>query len=188
MGEAEDNLADLRLTRNDIYRCSLIVTRHRLRIHRVYVTPNDRIAGVLSTRDLMLLIRDNRAASPISEWMSSPTYTVRADEPVSLATERLEKAHVSGLVVMDEGWPLGVFTQVEALEARGEPRETPIDALMSPALLCLPKDTKTLLDRRPRCAFVALSHWINARLQEFSRGWTSLALRPTNSNCAELVG
>ena len=111
------------------------------RLHRVYVEESEKLVGVLSTNDVMLAIRDKRVNKPISDWMSSPVFTVRAQEPVSLATERLEKARVQGLVVVDKGWPVGVFTQREALEARHHARKTPVDKVMNPAMLSLEADT-----------------------------------------------
>ena len=113
--------------------------------HRVYVEDGGKLVGVLSTRDIMLAIRDKRVAQPISEWMSSPAFTVRCDEPVSLATERLEKAGVTGLIVVDQDFPVGLFTQREALESRDESRETVVEAVMSCAMLAL--DTTTPLYR-----------------------------------------
>jgi CBS domain-containing protein len=111
-------------------------------IHRVYVEKDDRPVGVLSTRDIMLLIRDKRSTSPISRWMSSPAFTIRASEPISLATDRLERAHISGLVVVDDdGWPVGLFTQREALESRDCPRNTRVEETMSSAMLALDVDT-----------------------------------------------
>jgi len=95
-------------------------------IHRVYVESDGRLVGVLSTRDIMLAIRDKRVSAPIGDWMSSPAFTVRAEEPVSLATERLERAGISGLVVVDQDCPVGLFTQREALQSRDQNRDTPL--------------------------------------------------------------
>jgi signal-transduction protein with cAMP-binding, CBS, and nucleotidyltransferase domain len=115
------------------------------RIHRVFVEDAGRPVGVLSTKDVMLAIRDTRVATPIHRWMSSPAFTVRASEPISLATDRLERAHVSGLIVTDDDWPVGLFTQREALLARDRPRDTRIDEVMSAAMLAL--DIETPLHR-----------------------------------------
>jgi CBS domain-containing protein len=109
--------------------------------HRVFVEKDGRPVGVLSTKDIMLAIRDKRTATPLSRWMSSPAFTVRASQPISLATDRLERAHVSGLVVVDDGWPVGVFSQREALEARDCPRDMRVDDAMSSAMLALDVDT-----------------------------------------------
>jgi len=111
------------------------------RFHRVFVSDAGKLVGVLSTREVMLAIRDKRVRTPISSAMSSPVFTIRHDEPISLATERLGKARVSGLVVLEDEWPVGLFTQREALEARDEPRETPVEAVMSAAMLALDMGT-----------------------------------------------
>lgn len=112
------------------------------RLHRVFVEENGKLVGVLSTKDVMRAIRDKRVKSPIREWMSSPVFTIRAEEPVSLAVERLVKAHVTGLVVVEDDWPIGLFTQREALEARDRERNTPVEETMSAALLALDIDTE----------------------------------------------
>jgi len=114
----------------------------RDRVHRVFLDVEDgRTAGVVTTRDLMRAISDKRMSQPLAEFMSSPVFTVRASEPVSLATERLGKARVTGLVVVDEGWPVGVFSEFEAMEARDARRETPVEEVMSPAILILTSRT-----------------------------------------------
>ena len=111
------------------------------RFHRVFVEDAGKLVGVLSTRDIMLAIRDKRVNQPLEQWMSSPVFTIRVEEPISLATERLEKAHVTGLLAVDDGWPVGIFTQREALMARDRPRDTPVEEVMSSALLALEADT-----------------------------------------------
>ncbi len=112
------------------------------RIHRVFVERDGELQGVLSTRDLMLSIRDVRMNNPIREFASSPVFSVRATEPVSLATDRLAKAKVSGLVVVDDDWPVGVFTQVEAMASRDLPRTTPTEDVMNSAMICMDLETK----------------------------------------------
>jgi predicted transcriptional regulator len=111
------------------------------RFHRIFVVDSDELVGVISTKDVMLAIRDKRVNQPISQWMSSPVFTVRHSEPIALATERLGKARVRGLVVVENEWPVGLFTQREALAARDEPRDLPVEGAMSSALLALDVDT-----------------------------------------------
>lgn len=113
--------------------------------HRVFIEDAGRLVGMLSTRDIMLAIRDKRVQQPVDQWMSSPVFTIRVQEPTSLATERLEKAHVTGLVAVDDGWPVGIFAQREALEAKDLPRDTPVEDVMSSAFLAL--NAGTLLHR-----------------------------------------
>jgi CBS domain-containing protein len=116
------------------------------RVHRVFVVEEGELVGVLSTKDVLAVLRDKRVMTPIVEVMSSPVFTVRTTDPVSLATDRLEKAHVSGLVVVDEEeWPVGTFTQLEGLESRSLPGATQVEEAMSYAMLCL--DVRTPLCR-----------------------------------------
>ena len=108
-------------------------------IHRVYVVDDKKQPiGVISTRDLMLAVRDQRLNREIEEYMSSPVFTIRCHEPISEAVQRLARAHISGLVVLDEDWPVGVFTQRDALLFQHMPRTTPVEDAMDPALLILP--------------------------------------------------
>lgn len=112
------------------------------RVHRIFVVQaGDVPRGVVSTRDVMQAIADKRMGTPISEYMSSPLFTIRAQEPISLASDRLEKAHVTGLVVVEDGWPVGVFTQEDALASRGMVRTTRVDDVMDPAILILDGET-----------------------------------------------
>lgn len=112
-------------------------------IHRVFVTDGDAVVGVLSARDVMGAIRDNRDERPLSAFMSSPVVTVQADEPISFATDRLAKSHVTGLVVIDDqAWPIGVFTQVEALESKDHPRDTAVEEVVSWEMIHLEHDRK----------------------------------------------
>jgi CBS domain-containing protein len=128
----------------------LLVQHH---IHRVFVrdpssTDESRpsLLGVFSTKEVLAAIRDKRLTQPISDLMVQPVFTIENKASVATATDRLRNAHVSGLVVVDEDEsPIGVFTQVEALEARDLPPETPIEEVMNYAMLCL--DVRTPLFR-----------------------------------------
>lgn len=111
------------------------------RIHRVFLTDADGTVGLVTTRDLMRAIREQQLATPLGKYMSSPLFTIRASEPISLASERLGKAKVTGLVVVDGDWPVGIFTQLEALESRELPRDTPTEACMNPGILVLDEAT-----------------------------------------------
>ena len=112
------------------------------RIHRVFVADGDQLRGVLSTKELLVASRDKRVATPIVEHMSKPAFIIPVTTELSRAIDRLWSAHVSGLCVVDEEErPLGLFTQVEALVARDMPPETPLEDVMSYAMLCLHSST-----------------------------------------------
>lgn len=108
------------------------------RIHRLCVTRDGALAGVLSTTDLMRVIAEKRVNHPVGEYMSSPVFTIRDHEPLSEALERLDRGHASGLVVVEDGWPVGIFSKRQALEARDQPRSTAVGDVMSPKILVLP--------------------------------------------------
>jgi CBS domain-containing protein len=114
-------------------------------IHRVYVEEESKLVGILSTRDIMLALAEKKSGGAISDWMSSPAFSIRVEEPIALATERLERAGVSGLVALDDGWPVGLFTQREALESQDRDRNTPVEQAMNSAMLAL--DVSTPLHR-----------------------------------------
>ena len=109
------------------------------RIHRVFVSGSGAgLSGVFGTKEVLLAIRDKRPGTSIGEHMSKPAFTVPMTAELSRAMDRLWSAHVGGLVVVDEDErPIGLFTQVEALLARDLPPETPVEAAMSYAMLCL---------------------------------------------------
>jgi CBS domain-containing protein len=115
--------------------CARLMREHHH--HRVFVIYEERLAGVFTTRDLMTVVSQARVEGTVADLMTAPVFTVRVEEPIALATDRLARAHVSGLVVVDDGWPVGIFTQAEALEAARMPRDTPVEDVFSPALLCL---------------------------------------------------
>jgi CBS domain-containing protein len=116
------------------------------RIHRVFVVEEDAILGVLGTRDMLLAIERAGLDRPIGGVMSAPAFTVPASAALATATDGLERAHVWGLGVVDEeGWPVGTFTQTEALEARDLPGDTPLEDVMSNSMLCL--HVRTALSR-----------------------------------------
>lgn len=119
--------------------CQLMQKRQ---VHRVFVRDDDGLHGVFSTRDVMEVIAQARLNHPIREFMSKPLFTVRASESIALATDRLEKARISGLIVVEDEWPVGVFTQVEAMHARELPRDTPVEEAMNSAMVCMPADTR----------------------------------------------
>jgi len=114
------------------------------RIHRVVLAVDHRPVGVFSTRDLMRAVVEARLDLPLARAMSSPVITVPTDEALSRATEMLIDGKVRGVVVVEGGdesaWPVGLFTQREALEAEARAGETPVEEVMSAALLCLPPD------------------------------------------------
>ncbi len=109
------------------------------RVHRLVVTRAGRPVGVLSTRDAMRAILEAHVKEPLSRVMTTELATVDVGEAIDVAVGRLTDANVHGLVVVDDGWPVGVFTQQEAIKARALPaalRATPVEQIMSYETIC----------------------------------------------------
>jgi CBS domain-containing protein len=113
----------------------VMVEKH---IHRVFVLDDDsRALGVLSTRDVIAAVADARSNAPIERVMSSPVVSVDVSASLGQALGALEHARVGGVVVTEGGEPVGLFTEVEALESRSLARGVRVEEVMTPALLCL---------------------------------------------------
>lgn len=108
------------------------------RVHRLFVVEDERPIGVLSWRDLLRVVIDEKVAQPVSSFMSSPVITVPMGEPLSRAVEQLVKTPVRGLVVEDAGLAVGLFTQVEAVAARDLVPSTPVGEAIGWSLIQLP--------------------------------------------------
>ncbi len=113
-------------------------TMRDARIHRVFVEEGDRLVGVLSTRDLMRVVVERGVAEPLGELAHGSLVTVKADDPLALAADRLDRSNKQGLVVVEDGWPVGIFDQRVALASRGLPPETRVDEVMTLRIVTLP--------------------------------------------------
>lgn len=111
-------------------------------VHRLFIIEGERIAGVISTRELAAAVRDARIAAPLSSVMTGLILSVDVHAPLSDAIDLLARVSVSGLIVTDEGLPVGMFTQLDALASRDLPRTTPVEATYDAAVICLPAQTK----------------------------------------------
>ena len=110
-------------------------------VHRVFVVEDGRAVGVLSTRDLLRALEEKRDNHRISDFMTSPVFTIQDEETLGEAVARLERGHASGLIVVEGDWPVGVFGKTEALDARDLPRTVAVGDVMSPRILVLPATT-----------------------------------------------
>lgn len=110
----------------------------RMRIHRLYVVEDGRMQGVISTQEVMQAVADANVRIPLAELMSGGIVTVKAADPLSLAIDRLAAAKHSALVVVEDKWPVGIFSQGEALASRDAPAVQPVSEWMDTRILCLP--------------------------------------------------
>ena len=113
------------------------------RVHRIFLQDErHRLTGVVGTREVMRAISEARWSSRLDAIMSRRPFTVPCEMSVALAIGRLSAAKAQGLVVVDpEAWPVGLFTQREALLARNLPAKACVDEAMSNAVLFMSADT-----------------------------------------------
>jgi CBS domain-containing protein len=127
---------------------SAVALRHAARlmidneIHRVFVNEGDQLVGVISAVDLAAAVRDAKLDAPVSSIMTSPIVTIDVHEPLGAAVDRLDRRHVTGLIVTEDDQPIGVFAQKDALASRELPRSSSIEDAYDPAVICLPADMK----------------------------------------------
>jgi CBS domain-containing protein len=108
------------------------------RVHRLFVEEAGALIGVFSTLDLLGAIKGARVTLPVEKVMSHPAFTIEVGATLAHATDRLARAHITGLAVVDEdGWPLGTFSQVDALAAKDRPGDTPLEDVMCNAMACV---------------------------------------------------
>lgn len=110
------------------------------RIHRVFVRAKEGpgLTGVVSTRDVMEAVASSSMRAPLSDFMTTPVLTVRDDDTLGHATDKLTESGVAGMVVVDsQEIPVGYFTQVEALQTRDWDMSTPVEAAMNLGILCM---------------------------------------------------
>lgn len=115
-------------------------TMLKRRIHRLFVDGPDGLAGVVSTRDVMRAVHDQKVRTPAVEIATKKVFRVEATDSIALAVERLDATNRHGLVVTDEGFPVGTFSQLDALLGRARDPRTPVEEVMNLQLLVLPHD------------------------------------------------
>ncbi len=109
--------------------------------HRLFVAEDGQLVGLVGTREVMRAVVRQEVRVPIADIMTSSVVTVSVDDPLALAVDRLAAAHRWALiVVIDRAWPLGSFSQVEALAARDAPSMQRVEHWMRPGALCLPAE------------------------------------------------
>lgn len=108
------------------------------RYHRLFVTRDGTLAGVLSTREVMLAVEGARIAKPIVDFATAPVHTIDSEMSLFHGIEKLTATNVSGLVVMEDGIPSGLFTQLEAVASRDLPSSTKISEVVEYAVIGLP--------------------------------------------------
>jgi CBS domain-containing protein len=82
-------------------------------LHRVYVLADNQLAGVISTRELMLAVARAELEMPIEQLALGQAETIDALAPLSVASARFAAGSGEPLVVLAGDAPIGVFAQPE---------------------------------------------------------------------------
>lgn len=123
-------------------------------VHRVYVEDEGRIVGVFSIEEVLAAVRALHIERPVREVMSQPVITLPVTATIADASSRLDRVGVTGVAIIDEhGYPVGAFTQVEALAARDLSPNTRVETVMNYGLVM--QHVQTPLYRAAAHAFEA---------------------------------
>jgi CBS domain-containing protein len=72
---------------------------------------SDAITGIVTEADVVAAVAEGATDRPIETCMSAPVVTVTPSTPVGLAADRMRKAGISLLAVVDDGEYLGLATR-----------------------------------------------------------------------------
>lgn len=129
----------------------LMVDSH---VHRVYVEDAGQLAGVFSIEEVLAAVRSLRIEKSIQSVMSHPVITLPINATIADAASRLDRVGVTGVAILDDyGYPVGAFTQVEALAARDMSPTTKVEEVMNYGLVL--QHVQTPLYRAAAYAFEA---------------------------------
>ncbi len=109
------------------------------RVHQVVVELDDAPAGLLGNEEILQAVRDLRVGTPLSEVMTTVIFSIDAHESIKSARRYLRQADVSGLIVHDGTWPVGVFGQPEALASLRGAQSDRVESAMCSRIICLPE-------------------------------------------------
>lgn len=162
----------------------LMVDSH---VHRIYVEDQGKISGVYSIEEVLASVRALHIDSPIKSVMSHPVIKLPVTATLADATSRLDRVGVTGIAIIDDhGYPVGAFTQVEALAARDLSPNTRVEDVMNYGLVM--QHVQTPLYRAAAHAFEARARRVfamdNGELVgvvtglDFARALATAALRP----------
>lgn len=111
------------------------------RFHRVFVAEDGKAVGVFSTRDVMRAVHEKKVKIPAIEIATTSVIKVKGDDPIALAVDRLDLSNRHGLIVTSDSWPVGTFSQNDALLARAKDPNTAVEEVMECRILALPPNT-----------------------------------------------
>ncbi len=107
-------------------------------IPRVFVSRENLLLGVVGAVEILRAVADRRIATPLERVMSQSLVTALASEGLAVAAERIAATKKQALVVVEDGWPVGIISDAEVLLAGRWPAHVPVRDWMQPRVLCLP--------------------------------------------------
>jgi tRNA nucleotidyltransferase (CCA-adding enzyme) len=87
----------------------------RLNISGAPVVTDDRLAGIISRRDLRGAARAGRMHLPVASHMSTEVQTTEPQVPLLRAFEKMVEADIGRLPVVEAGHLVGIITRSDAL-------------------------------------------------------------------------
>ncbi len=109
------------------------------RVHQLVVEHKGGPPNLFGRSEILRAVTDKRLKTPLSDFMTPVVFSIDAQESLRSALRYLRKADLSGIIVHDGEWPVGVFGQPEALESLDVPPGLPVETRMCSRILCLPK-------------------------------------------------
>jgi CBS domain-containing protein len=91
------------------------------KVRHLLVVDGDRLAGILSNRDVRRLVEDPahpaHLTDPVGRIMTEDPVTVAPETPVTVAARLLLENRIGALPVRDGDTIVGIFTTADALDA-----------------------------------------------------------------------
>lgn len=139
------------------------------RVHQVVVELEDAPAGLLGNSEILQAVGDLRLQTPLREFMSTIVFSIDAQESIKSARRYLRQADISGLVVHDGTWPVGIFGHPEALASLSTVQEERVESVMCSKIICLPEEL-------PACRAAEQGAALGARHIIVQRGGNTVGL------------
>ncbi len=123
---------------SNVDKAAALLTQER--VHQVVVEHDDAPPGLLGATEILQAVRDLRVKTPLREFMSTILFSIDSKESVKSARRYLRQAELSGLIVNDGKWPVGIFGQPEALASLNALDTDPVETTMCSKIVCLPQE------------------------------------------------
>jgi CBS domain-containing protein len=110
---------------------------HKQGLHRLYVAEVGPLEGVVSTRELLSAVARTGIQTPLSQFAQRAIATISARDPLASAMARLRANTALTLVVTDGETPVGVFSRLDAANAREADPTEALELWMDPNVVSL---------------------------------------------------